>query len=63
MGVLREIKVEQPDAALAGSGKKKKKKRHHAEEEAAEVTPVTGLRVKLPRRQDSESQVPSQVPS
>lgn len=41
---------------LAGSGRKKKKK-HHMEAEAAEAMLVTGLRVKLPRRRDSEVKV------
>lgn len=56
---LFRVKVEQPEGGLGGPGrkKKKKKKKHLAEADAAEATPVTGLRLKLPRRQDSDPKV------
>ena len=65
MPCLVRVKVEEPDGALGGLGrKKKKKKKHLAEADAAEAAPVTGLRVKLPRRQDSDAKVhPHIVPS
>ncbi|BDA48817.1 probable pH-interacting protein at C-terminar half [Coccomyxa sp. Obi] len=52
-----KVKVEQPDGALGGPGRKKKKKmkKHLAEADVPEATPVTGLRVKLPRRPDSDA--------
>lgn len=60
----RVVKQEQPDAALADAGwkkkKKKKKKKHKQLGEPAQAeaaVPVTGLRVKLSRRQDTDQKV------
>ena len=55
--VFSRVKVEQPEGALGGPGRKKKKRKKYLEEAHAEATAVTGLRVKLPRRQESDPKV------